>query len=346
MAIASSAIAISLVHYNDKPRARTTYGTNITSAATEASSALIDTAYLAGAVKFRMLAICANIMSLLMLTGFQMPTPPSSGTCIVVFQSGTLQRPVLQGFDLESGAAILVDDRTGVSYLRTPTGETYQTRPGESGSLRVPDDRVVTIEQLLTSFPVLVQYALTKVDPEYKQTTRHPDGSMTITAQLVLGNLGLTARGYVPPGDVKRTEARYTFDPSGLLTSIQHGDHIRPVRYASAEHPVLAPMYPDESLGTTDFNFVSVETYMPGRPELFEQDAVIALFQQISQQRAEADRAAVSQILETSEGQTDHRDAQQSTNGLFGVSFNRLALIITGLIVISVGSLAWWKNRS
>lgn len=91
---------------------------------------------------------------------------------------------------------------------------------------------------------------------------------------------------------------------------------------------------------------VSVETYIPGRPDLFEPDAILPRIQALTQQNAEEEQALVAATLATPSGQKQMQEAQRPDNGIFGWKSNRMALILTGLIVIAVGSLAWWKNRS
>jgi len=70
------------------------------------------------------------------------------------------------------------------------------------------------------------------------------------------------------------------------------------------------------------------------------------MVQKFAQKRAVNEQAIVANILSTEGGQKQMQEAQRPDNGIFGWKSNRMALILTGLIVIAVGSLAWWKNRS
>lgn len=174
-----------------------------------------------------------------------------------------------------------------------------------------------------------------------------PDGSATYTARLVIGNLGLTAQGYEHPGGSRDAIVRYSFDSTGRLTTIDREENpTQIIEYADARHPVLAPALPRNYNEPSGMQVVSVETYIPGRPDLFEPDVMLARIQRLTQQHAEEEQALVAATLATEGGQEQMRESQEPDNGIFGWRSNRVALILTGLIVIAVGSLAWWKNRS
>ena len=118
------------------------------------------------------------------------------------------------------------------------------------------------------------------------------------------------------------------------------------IEYADAEHSKLAPSLPLNHAKPGGMRVVEVQTYIPGRPDLFEPDAVLPMVQKFAQKRAVNEQAIVANILSTEGGQKQMQEAQRPDNGIFGWKSNRMALILTGLIVIAVGSLAWWKNRS
>ncbi len=85
------------------------------------------------------------------------------------------------------------------------------------------------------------------------------------------------------------------------------------------------------------------EIYPEGRPDLFTPENVIVRARELLIAYNER-KEALSQTPEAK------RQVAKSLKQLGGDTApyrtTRFALILTGLIVIAVGSLAWWKNRS
>jgi len=232
------------------------------------------------------------------------------------------------------------------STLRNKGGEAYRLRTGESAFSLYEEDRVRTAEQLSDNFPFLVLPALRRIDPNRIEVTKLPNGTTVYSAKLVIGNLGLTARGYEHPGTNNDSIVKYTFDSDNRLTAIdREGSPTWTIEYGEAEHSDLAPSLQRNRYQPNAMQLVQVETYIPGRPDLFEPQAVLSRIQKLTQQNAEEEQALVAKSITTTKGQEQLRESHQPDNGVFGWRSNRMALILTGLVIIGIGGFAWWKNR-
>ncbi|HED52746.1 MAG TPA: hypothetical protein ENJ00_00910 [Phycisphaerales bacterium] len=138
----------------------------------------------------------------------------------------------------------------------------------------------------------------------------------------------------------------YNFDPEGNLVSTKRGDDSpQQVVYAEAEHTELAPAQPwgyDRPSGT---KIIRVDTYIPGRPDLFEPSEMLPILSELTQQLAEAERSYVDEYKNTPKGQRELEKSQRRSSQIFGIHLDRAALILTGLVLIGIGGYTWWRQR-
>ncbi len=176
-----------------------------------------------------------------------------------------------------------------------------------------------------------------------KQTEILSDGSTRYRCALIGGSLSLTANG-LPEGFTSATkQIDYTFGPDGRLHSIYHhstGETEILDYIDDAKDPRLAI---SSSLAKGGWVLHDYEIYSEGRPDLFTPEAVTSrartmLISYNEQQKARLQTPEAKHQLEQSYERLGGETAPLRTI--------RLILILVGLTVIGVGSLAWWKNRS
>ena len=251
------------------------------------------------------------------------------------------------GLDLGSNAMLKITRARGGAFdvlLRTSAGDAFTGTAGMS--VLMPSGNVsdrLDCLSIVHQFPFLLPHYLDKLPQDTYRREQHSDGSVLYTCSLVSGSIAATIRGLPEGFTAASHQVDYKFDPSGRLHSIH--------RHSTDETEILT--YIDDakdqklaipkSFANGGWVLHDYEIYPEGRPDLFTPEAVTARARDMLIAHNERQR----ELKQSPESQ---RQLAKSIEQLGGEASphrtKRFALIITGLIVIAVGSLAWWKNRS
>lgn len=274
-----------------------------------------------------------------------LPPGVSTGTVFVQYSYDFGAYAVI-GVDIASGAALQIIGVDQSVQLRTPEGECFTAHLGESALTPASSDRVVTAEQLTDTMPFLVANTLREIDPDRLRVERGEDGGWTVTARLVIGNLGLTHRGYNPPTGPNDRIVTYHFDGMGTLVATEfEGSDPIPIITIDGDHPRLAPVLKRAEGGSAE-PLSTAEIYPEGRPDLFSPEAAVERSMRIALEQAEASQRSIRERLATPAGQEQLRESNRQTLGEDAPSSLRWPIILTGVALIALAIVAVLRRRS
>jgi len=151
---------------------------------------------------------------------------------------------------------------------------------------------------------------------------------------------------YPDPSRIKPERVLFDLDDRGRLARIRYPDSGRETTFDLAEDSTAELSYV-RSFANGAWVLEDVQIYPEGKPELFDPESVVKLARDMAFETAEARRVSQSEQPSTPEARQNLERLREEAIGTgLSQSTKRFALILTGLIVIAVGSLAWWRNRS
>lgn len=226
--------------------------------------------------------------------------------------------------------------------LLTPNGIIMT---GVAGASILQHDRNDELDALsfIRPFPFLIEKYLNELPQDTCEVSVSSGGNTIYECVLISGSISSTIRG-LPDGFTAATQrVDYTFGPDGRLHSIH--------RHSTGETEILE--YIDDakdprlaipkSFASGGWVLHSYEIYPEGRPDLFTSEAVTAR----ARDMLVAYNERQSEMSQTPQAKRQlARSIEQLGGDSAPLRATRFALILTGLIVIAVGSLAWWRNRS
>ena len=209
-----------------------------------------------------------------------------------------------------------------------------------------PRDRHKTRHLASKVFPQLI---VENIDTDESATLIHlqgPLGGPTYEGVYPQGNRLLAIEDYPHPDRVRLERVIFDLDEQGRLVRIRHSETSHVTEFNLADE-FTSQISIAKSFGDGGWMLEESQIYPNLRPELFELTRVIALARTLAFETADARRTEQSERAATPIGKKQMEDLRDDflSTGL-NQSTKRFALILTGLIVIAVGSLAWWKNRS
>lgn len=270
---------------------------------------------------------------------------PSKGTVLAEYRSSAGPGTRLFGIDLGSDATLEVTRARGEAFqisLRTSSGTSLTGIAGASVLVPCEHDSMSRLS-LVQPFPFILAHYLEQLPAGTCVKEELPDGSTLYACSLISGSIEATIRG-LPEGFTAATrQVDYNFGPDGKLKSIKRHDagETEVLEYIDdAKDPRLAI---PKSFANGGWVLHNYEIYPEGRPDLFTPEAVTArardmLITYNERQNAMSQTPKAKRQLERSIEQLGGDSAPLRTT--------RLALILTGLIVTAVASLARWKHRS
>lgn len=172
-----------------------------------------------------------------------------------------------------------------------------------------------------------------------------PLGGPTYEGQYPQGNRLMRLEDFPDPSRVNMERTLFDLDDRGRLARIRHPDTGRETVFDLAEESTPEISYV-KSFASGAWVLEDVQIYPEGKPELFDPVQVVLLAREMAFETAEARRQSQSERVATPEGRRELERIRDEAIGTgLSQSTKRFALILTGLIVIAVGSLAWWKHR-
>lgn len=163
----------------------------------------------------------------------------------------------------------------------------------------------------------------------------YPTGNRLVSSEILKGAFNVPVE-----------RVYYDLDDQQRLARIRYENSDRVQNFDLAEDSTATISYV-ESFGDGAWALSDIRMYDSTNFDIFKPDYVAKLAQTDAIEFADSKRQTQSIAAATPEGANRIEQARDATlaTGL-SQSTIRFALIITGLVVIAVGSLAWWKNRS
>ncbi len=153
-------------------------------------------------------------------------------------------------------------------------------------------------------------------------------------------------RDYPGNAEVPLRTTHFDLDTNGRLVRIHVPENDHDTRFDLAPASTAELSYVN-SFANGSWILESVDIDSKGNLDTFNPQSVIERSRAIAFATAEARRRESVKEASTEEGRRKiERRVQEAQGTGLSQSTKRFALILTGLIVIAVGSLAWWKNRS
>lgn len=184
-------------------------------------------------------------------------------------------------------------------------------------------------------------------DPNASLVTESGElGGPTYVGEYPTGNRLVSPEILKSAFNVPVERVYYDLDDQQRLARIRYENSDRVQNFDLAEDSTAAISYVesfgDGAWALSDFRMNDSTNF-----DIFKPDYVAKLAQADAIEFADSKRQTQSSAAATPKGADRIEQARDETlaTGL-PQSTKRFALIITGLIVIAVGSLAWWKNRS
>ena len=175
--------------------------------------------------------------------------------------------------------------------------------------------------------------------------TNEFDGS-TLAGEFPNGQRLFRREDFPNPSATRMESVEFDLDAEGRLVRIRVPELNVDTRFDLAEDSNSTISYV-RTFGDGHWKLQEVQIDPKGDRSIFEPANVVDRARKLAFAAAEAQRSQVQEAASTEEGMREirHRVSETHDTGI-SQSTKRFALILTGLIVIAVGSLAWWKNRS
>lgn len=249
-------------------------------------------------------------------------------------------------YDYKSGAATRIDAMGNVRSV-DPRGIGSSGRAGEAGLK--PDGSLSFLNAKRMASIVMPQLIVQGIQSDPKATLvteAGVRGGPTYTGEYLTGNRLISAGELKGALSVPIERVYYDFDEQNRLAQIRYEDSDRIDRFDLADSSTSALSYV-KTFGNGSWVLKDVRVSDNSNLDIFRPDSIADLARaeaiELSGIRASS-QAAAAEEPEGIEGMERARDDALSDG--VSVSTKRFALILTGLIVIAVGGLAWWRNRS
>ena len=291
-----------------------------------------------------------RFISLMMLINWLAPLSICAQTVELQYEStSTSSDTVLReyfAYDYESGAAIRID-AVGNIYTITPDGQGYSGRAGVAYLKESPALNLRRAKRFASKvIPQLIVSDIESDDHASLVTDNGELGGPVYTGEYPLGERLMTKHDFPDGSPITYSRAFYDFDTQGRLARVRYEQTGREQTFDIA--PSSTPDIPYlQTFGDGTWTLVGARIHGRSRPNIFDPDRVAEIARDHTFTLPVVHREA--QPNNSPANDQKHAAESRRTNPFDkGVmeSTKSLALIITGLIVICVGSLAWWKNRS
>ena len=248
-------------------------------------------------------------------------------------------------YDYQSGAACRID-ATGHITLLTPDGTGFTGQAGTDHL--VPSDSINHNTAILVSSMVMPQLIVTGIDSDPAATVVRetgPRGGPTYAGEYPLGNRLLTADIFPSSSTPSTEKVLFDFDTEGRLVQLRHPATNRETLYDLDPDSTPELSYV-KSFADAQWVLDSISIDKNGNPSIFDPDYVVTIARNMAFDDADQKRIAINEQMSTPNGRRIFENIRnKSIPQSISRSF-RLPLIFTGIIILAVGSLAWWKQRS
>lgn len=273
-----------------------------------------------------------------------MPTA-NAQTVSALYSDSTNQSYFLfYAYDYQTNSAVRIDSRSEI--LLVVNNVVFKGRPGESRLASSEPAKPLYAHRIASQvMPQLILNDIETVASLVQADATGPLGGPTLTGRFPQGNRLMPIEEYPDPSRVSFDQVLYDLDAHGRLAQIRYPESDRKTVFDLAVNSTKNISYLNS---LSDGGWVLEEFIVhPDHNSIFKSDQVIALARELAFRSAALKSIHDKVHAATSAGRNQlaqSRDVALGTDGPHVTQ--RFALIITGLIVIAVGSLAWWKNRS
>jgi len=249
-------------------------------------------------------------------------------------------------YDYATGAATRID---AVGNIQTidPNGVGSSGKAG-AASLKPAEhlDFRNAIRMASVVMPQLIVKGIEN-DPNASLVTESGElGGPTYVGEYPTGSRLVSSEILKSAFNVPVVRVYYDLDDQQRLARIRYENSDRVQNFDLAEDSTAAISYVN-SFGDGAWTLSDIRMNDSTDFDIFKPDYVAKLAQADAIEFADSKRTTQSITAATPEGANRIEQARDETLGTgLPQSTKRFALILTGLIVIAVGSLAWWKNRS
>lgn len=263
-------------------------------------------------------------------------------------QHSSLSSPVeFFAYDFDTGSALRIR-APGDIFLKSPRHGYLQATSGSSKLNQVSDYDVLSTLRMVSL--VMPQVHLSRIPgipmPKGDSAITNNYGGITLTGTYPNGRRLMELDEYPIPSTVQQRLVHFELNSKGHLVSLLVPETGSNLTFDIAEDcPVDVPYA--KSFADGAWVLEKAEINPESDLSLFEPENVVAMARSLAFEAAEAQRDRTTETASSEEGMREIRKRVSDTldSGL-SQSTKRFALILTGLLVIGVGSLAWWKNRS
>lgn len=273
--------------------------------------------------------------------------PAHAQLAVARYRSSTdASRVYLYAYDFDSGSALRIEPPGDVLLIVTPE-DVYEGLAGASylkqSALRNERSSLRIASQI---FPQLIVNGIQSDSNARLLDTIGPLGGPTYEGDYPLGNRLMQLNELPTSASDQIRTASFDFDERGCLRRVTHQDTGRQIEFNLAEDSSPEFAYLNSFAdGAWVLDHIQVNPW--NREEFFEPEIVVRLARGIAFESAA--KRLDSQITKaaTQEGLSEmRRIAAKTRNTGSSQAHTRLALIITGILVIAGGCFAWWKNRA
>lgn len=251
------------------------------------------------------------------------------------------------GYDIATGAGFKIAS-DGRIFLYTPDGIGYKGTAGASQlTISADVDRYSIMQQCSAAFPQLHIVDI-ESDPNANQLQITSDyGGSVYEAVAPLGNRILPISFYPKGVTIPNYTAKFYFDTRHRLRQRDVIDSST-TEYYDYDDTNTAQLHPVESYLNGYWVLESDSTRFIDRADgIFQPDYIVEYARSNAFSHATSKFAEEEVLASKPSGQHElERRRKNVLDTRVSQSTKRFALILTGLIIIAVGSLAWWKNRS
>lgn len=249
-------------------------------------------------------------------------------------------------YDFDTSSALRIAANGECSLISPTTG----WMGGESGTDRLQRDADYTpLAALRLASLVMPQLLLSQApgiaDARQIDGYTNEFGGVTLSGEYPLGYRLFRTHDFPNPNDLPIHTVHFDLDMNGRLVRVHVPELDRETLFDLADGSSAALSYV-KSFGDGQWQLEQVHIEPNGDLAIFDPENVIDRARDIAFAAAEAQRERSKKAASTKRGKSEiEKRVIESQNTGQPQSAN-FALIITGLIVIGVGSVAWWKNRS
>ena len=249
-------------------------------------------------------------------------------------------------YDYKSGAATRIDAMGNVRSV-DPSGAGSSGRAGES-ALK-PDGSLSFLNAKRMASIVMPQLIVQGIQSDPKASLVTEVGALggpTYTGEYPTGNRLISAEDLKGALSVPIERVYYDFDELNRLAQMRYESSDRIDRFDLADSSTSTLSYV-RTFGNGSWVLKDVRVTDNSNLGIFRPEYIADLARAEALELSGIRASSQSERAATPEGQRELERIRDEAIGTgLSQSTKRFALILTGLIVIAVGSIAWWKNRS